>query len=112
MVAALLALGTLSILSGQAAALKPNVFDIEPKVYWGLCMYTAHASGYGVDSFTGFMCFAAATGLGEWTSDKLKNFLDRIEQREGMPGKLAKLSRYILKLRFFTGPKGALVLTA
>jgi hypothetical protein len=41
-VAASLALGTLSILAGQATARKPNVFDIEPKALWGLCMYTAH----------------------------------------------------------------------
>jgi hypothetical protein len=43
--AASLALGTLSILAGQATALKPNVFDIEPKALWGLCMYTAYTSG-------------------------------------------------------------------
>ena len=88
-VAALLALGMLSILAGKAAALKPNAFDIEPKALWGLCMYTAYASGYNVDSFTGFMCLAGG-------------------------GALADLSiRYFLhKARFFTGPKGFVVLTA
>ena len=62
-VAASLALGTLSILADQATALKPNVFDIEPKALWGLCMYTAHISGYKLDAFTGLMCLAAGATL-------------------------------------------------
>jgi hypothetical protein len=41
-VAASLALGTLSILAGRATALKPNVFDTEPKALWGLCMYSPY----------------------------------------------------------------------
>jgi hypothetical protein len=62
-VAASLALGTLSILADQVAALKPNVFDIEPMALWGLCMYTAHISGYKIDAFTGLMCLAAGATL-------------------------------------------------
>jgi hypothetical protein len=62
-VAASLALGTLSILADQATALKPNVFDIEPKALWGLCMYTAHISGYKIDAFVGIMCLVAGATL-------------------------------------------------
>jgi hypothetical protein len=62
-VAASLALGTLSILADQATALKPNVFDIEPMALWGLCMYTAHISGYKLDAFTGLMCLVAGATL-------------------------------------------------
>ncbi len=87
--AASLALGTLSILAGQATALKPNVFDIEPKALWGLCMYTAHTSGYKIDASTGLMCLAAGETLADLS---IKWFLG--------------------KIRFFTGPVGFLVLTA
>jgi hypothetical protein len=62
-VAASLALGMLSILASQTTALKPNVFDIEPKAMWGLCMYTAHISGYKIDAFTGLMCLVAGATL-------------------------------------------------
>jgi hypothetical protein len=64
-VAASLALGTLSILAGQATALKPNVFDIEPKALWGACMYFAHTSGCKIDAFTGFMCLAGGGALAD-----------------------------------------------
>jgi len=62
-VTASLALGTLSILAGQATASKPNVFDIKPKALWGLCMYTAHISGYKIDAFVGIMCLVAGATL-------------------------------------------------
>jgi hypothetical protein len=88
-VAALLALGTLSILAGQATALKPNVFDTEPKALWGLCMYTAYVSGYKIDAFTAFMCLAGGGALSDLS---IKYFLH--------------------KIRFFAGPKGFLVITA
>ncbi len=88
-VAALLALGTLSILAGQATAPKLNVFDIEPKALWALCMYTAHTSGYKIDAFTGFMCLAGGGALADLS---IKYFLH--------------------KIRFFAGPKGFVVLTA
>ncbi len=88
-VAALLASGTLSILAGQATALKPNVFDIEPKALRGLCMYTAYASGYKIDASTGLMCFAAGETLADLS-----------------------IRWFLGKIRFFTGPKGYLVLTA
>ncbi len=88
-VVALLALGTSSILAGQVTALKPNVFDIEPKAMWGLCMYTAHTSGYKIDASTGLMCFVASETLADLS---IKWFLG--------------------KIRFFTGPVGFLVLTA
>ena len=88
LVAASLALDTLSILAGQATALKPNAFDIEPKVLWGVCMYTAYVSGYKIDAFTGFMCLAGGGALAD-----------------------LGIKYFLYKIRFFTSPIGFLLLT-
>jgi hypothetical protein len=102
-VAALLALGTLSIPAGQATALKPNVFDIEPKAMWGLCMYTAYSSGMSIDRFTGMACLFGVAGF----SNAIKS---NIFAPLANSARIAHMVRLVKVIRFFASPVGFLVL--
>ncbi len=104
-VAALLALGMLSILAGQATALKPNAFDIEPKVTWGLCMYAAYTSGISINAFTGMACLFGAAGF----SNAIKS---NIFSPLANSARIAHMVRLVNVIRFFASPAGFLVLTA
>jgi hypothetical protein len=104
-VAALLALGMLSILAVQTTALKPNAFDIEPKVTWGLCMYVAYTSGVSINAFTGMACLFGAAGF----SNAIKS---NIFSPLAYSARIAHMVRLVNVIRFFASPAGFLVLTA
>jgi hypothetical protein len=105
-VAALLALGMLSILAGQAATLKPNAFDIEPKALWGACMYLAYTSGMNISGFTGIACLFGAGGFSN-------AIISRIFQPLANSARIAHMVRLVTVIRFFAyHPAGFLVLTA